>query len=258
MLIIIPENVPGANFSPIKAVATLLKAGWVNVVLCSPFRFGLSHTKKLYFFAMKSYLALFVLPFFISCQNDSPATKPSNKALLRDSAIVKTEVPNPYLPVDRSPLDIVYFPTNYPVQKMNGELTSPPVARVIYSRPHRQGRQIFGNIVKWGEPWRLGANEATEIELFRPVAIQNKRVAAGRYILYAVPHEDDWTIVFNSNLFTWGLKFNLAKNETMFDIPVANKEQTVEYFTMVFEKTGTGAELVMAWENKEARLPMEF
>ena len=211
-----------------------------------------------YFVVMKSYLALLVFLFFISCQNDSPTATPSSKAILRDSALLKTEAPNPYLPVDRSPLDIVYFPANYPVQKMNGEITSPPVARVIYSRPHRQGRQIFGNIVKWGEPWRLGANEATELELFRPLTIQNKKVSAGRYILYAVPHEDHWTIVFNSNLYTWGLKFNLAQNAVMFDIPVTNKDQTVEYFTMVFEKTATGAELVMAWENKEARLPMEF
>jgi hypothetical protein len=155
-------------------------------------------------------------------------------------------------------MDVIYFPTNYPVQKMNGEITTPPVARVIYSRPHRQGRQIFGNIVKWGEPWRLGANEATEIELFQPVTIQNKRVEKGRYVLYAVPHEDHWTIVFNANLYTWGLKFNLAQNAAMFDVPVVNKGLNIEYFTMVFDKTETGADLVMAWENKEARLPLQF
>jgi hypothetical protein len=211
-----------------------------------------------YFFAMKSCLALFLLPFFFSCQNNSPAAKPSKQAMFLDSNMVRREAVNPYAPVDVSPMDVIYFPANYPVQKMNGEITMSPMARVIYSRPHRQGRQIFGNIVKWGEPWRLGANEATEIELFQPVTIQNKRVEKGRYILYAVPHEDHWTIVFNSNLYTWGLKFNLAQNVAMFDVPVANKELNIEYFTMVFEKKDTGADLVMAWENKEARLPLQF
>lgn len=217
-----------------------------------------SRTKKLYFFAMKSYLFLFLLPLFFSCQNNSPAANPSNQAILRDSNLVRREPANPYMPVDLSPVDVSYFPTNYPVQKMKGEVSTPPVARVIYSRPHRQGRQIFGNIVKWGEPWRLGANEATEIELFRPVTIQKRRINTGRYVLYTIPHQDHWTIIFNSNLYTWGLKFNPAQNVALFDIPVANKDQNIEYFAMVFEKTDTGADLVMAWENKEARLPLQF
>jgi hypothetical protein len=132
------------------------------------------------------------------------------------------------------------------------------VARIIYSRPHRQDRQIFGQIVKWGEPWRLGANEATEIQLFQPITIQGKRVERGQYILYAIPHEDRWTIIFNSNLFTWGLKFDLSKDVARFDVPATKKDQQVEYFSMVFETTATGADLVMAWEDREARLPIQF
>lgn len=132
------------------------------------------------------------------------------------------------------------------------------MARVIYSRPHRQGRQIFGKIVKWGEPWRLGANEATEIRFFKPVTVQGKRLPPGQYILYAVPYEDHWTIVFNSNLYTWGLKFNLAKDVARVDVPATKTNKTLEYFTMVFEPAETGANLVMAWENTEARLPIKF
>jgi hypothetical protein len=211
-----------------------------------------------YFSGMKSYLLVLLLLILLSCQDNPPAAGPSNKAVLRDDAINKREPTNPYTPVDISPMDIAYFPVNYAVQKMNGETKTPPVARVIYSRPYRQGRQIFGSIVKWGEPWRLGANEATEIELFQPVTIQNKRVEKGRYILYAVPQESQWTIVFNADLYTWGLKFNLAQDKARFTIPAATKDQVVEHFTMVFEKTNAGADLVMAWENKEVRLPLQF
>jgi hypothetical protein len=215
-------------------------------------------TEMPYFSGMKSYLLALLLLILLSCQNNTPAAKPSNQAVLRDDAINKREPTNPYAPVDISPMDIAYFPANYAVQKMNGEAKTPPVARVIYSRPHRQGRQIFGSIVKWGEPWRLGANEATEIELFQPVTIQNKRVEKGRYILYAVPQESQWTIVFNADLYTWGLKFNLAQDKARFTVPAATKDQVVEHFTMVFEKTDAGADLVMAWEDKEARLPLQF
>jgi len=197
---------------------------------------------------MKNCFLLLLLPFVFACQNDSPAAKPSKKPVIKDSNLITREPANPYVPIDISPMDMAYFPSDFPVQKMNGAATGSPVARVIYSRPHRQGRKIFGNIVKWGEPWRLGANEATEIRFFQPVTIQNKRIPQGQYILYAIPYEGHWTLVFNTNLYTWGLKFDLSKDAMKFDIPSTTKNQMVEYFSVVFEKTATGADLVMAWE----------
>lgn len=211
-----------------------------------------------YFFTMKNVAWLLFMACFFSCENDSPVSSSARRAVIKDSSLLKRESTNPYVPIDLSPMDMAYFPEDFPVQKMNGTSRDLPMARVIYSRPHRQGRIVFGNIVKWGEPWRLGANEATEIQFFQPVTIQNKRVDSGRYILYAVPYRDHWTIVFNTNLYTWGLKFNLAKDTIKFDVPVVAKNQTVEYFSMVFQKTSTGADLVMAWENLEARLPIQF
>jgi hypothetical protein len=207
---------------------------------------------------MKNLFLASVLFFFFSCQNDTAPVTPANPSIIKDSNLVKRQTANPYVPIDLSPMDIAYFPTDFPLKKMNGENSPLPQARIIYSRPHRQGRNIFGNIVKWGEPWRLGANEATEIRLFQPVTIEGKRINRGQYTLYAVPYEDHWTIVFNSELYTWGLKFNLAKDVARFDIPVQTKNQTVEYFSMVFQSTENGADLVMAWEDKEARLPIQF
>lgn len=208
---------------------------------------------------MKNALLLLFLPFAFSCGNDSPAAKPpSDQTVINDSNLLKRQPANPYAPVDISPMDMAYFPSDFPVQKMNGTAGELPVARVIYSRPHRQGRKIFGNLVKWGEPWRLGANEATEIQFFQPVTIQNKRIGKGQYILYAIPYQDHWTIVFNTNLYTWGLKFNLAKDAMKFTVPVTSKDQMIEYFSMVFEKTAGGADLVMAWKNTEARLPIQL
>ena len=134
----------------------------------------------------------------------------------------------------------------------------PPVARVIYSRPHRQGRRIFGSLLKYGEPWRLGANEATEIEFFQPVSINNKRVGKSKYVMYAIPYQDKWTIVLNSNLNTWGLTPNAKDDVFRFDVPIQITNQPVEFFSMVFQKTGSGADLVMAWDTVVARLPIQF
>jgi Protein of unknown function (DUF2911) len=175
-----------------------------------------------------------------------------------DTAIVHTPSANPYAAIDLSPMDMSYFPVNYSQLKMTHDLTTPPIMRVIYSRPHRQGRTIFGNLLKYGERWRLGANEASEIEFFQNVTIQDKKVNAGRYIVYCIPYQDKWTIILNNDLYTWGLKIDSTKDVMQFDIPIKKTSIDFEYFTMVFQPTSNGAELVMAWDDAEARLPINF
>src|SRR5688500_14855051 len=109
------------------------------------------------------------------------------------SLLAQNSVP----PVDKSPMDMSYFPANYPVLKIQKKATEPLVARVIYSRPQKSGRNIFGGLVKYGEVWRMGANEATEIEFYRPVKIGGEKIAKGRYTLYAIVKEKTWTIIVN-------------------------------------------------------------
>ena len=207
---------------------------------------------------MKYLVAVFLLCALISCEDKPVETNKSSEGIIKDSNIIKREPANPYTPVDVSPMDMVYFPNDFAVKKMNSGTKEAPVMRVIYSRPHRGGRKLFGGLVKWGEPWRLGANEATEIEFFQAVTIQNKKIPAGQYIMYAIPYEDRWTIVLNNNLYTWGLKFNPANDVYSFDVSTAPQPRLVEHFTMSFEPTYNGAHLIMAWENTEARLPFQF
>jgi Protein of unknown function (DUF2911) len=204
---------------------------------------------------MKSILGLLLLIGIISC-NDAPPKSASRPRLsINDSNVVRKETANPYAGVDVSPMDMSYLPADYPKLSVRRPL---PVARVIYSRPHRQGRKIFGGLLKYGEPWRLGANEATEIEFFLPVKIQDRTIAKGKYIIYCIPQPDSWTIVFNSNLNSWGLTQDYSKDLFRFTIPAAHKEQSIEYYTMVFQSSATGADLVMAWDDVEARLPIQY
>lgn len=163
-----------------------------------------------------------------------------------------------YAPVDVSPMDMSYFPVDYPKLKMAGAMNTPPLARVIYSRPHLEGRHIFREVLKYGEPWRLGANEATELQLFRTARIQDKSVSAGRYVLYCIPQPDNWTIVLNSHTDTWGLKPDSTRDVARFSVPVKRIAGRYEYYTMVFEKTPLGADLLMAWDDAEVRLPIRF
>jgi hypothetical protein len=194
-----------------------------------------------------------VLVCLVSCNDEEPQASNPRPKLSKDT--LNRPESNPYSIVDVSPMDLAYLPVDYPKLKIK-PLT--PVARVIYSRPHKQGRKIFGGLQKFGETWRLGANEATEIELFRPVTVNNTTIAKGRYILYCIPYEDKWTIAFNSNLYSWGLNLDSTKDLHRFDIPATRKNMSVEYFSMVFEPVAGGADLVMAWDDVEARLPLQY
>ena len=165
---------------------------------------------------------------------------------------------NVYATVDVSPMDMSYFPVEYYKMNMAQQMTTPLVVRVIYSRPHLNGRKLFSGILKYGEPWRFGANESTEIQFFRDVTVQGKKVKAGRYILYCIPNENTWTIALNTNVDTWGLHPDTSKDLCRFDAEVSKVDHHTEYFTIIFEKTDKGANMIAAWDNYEIKLPIEF
>ena len=165
---------------------------------------------------------------------------------------------NVYATVDVSPMDMSYYPVEYYKLNMAKQAIGPLIVRVIYSRPHLNGRKLFTDILKYGEPWRLGANESTEIQFFRDVTIQGKKIKAGRYVIYCIPNEKSWKIVFNSNLDTWGLHQDTTKDLFKFDAPVMKVDHHTEYFTIIFEKSDKGANMLAAWDEYEIKLPIDF
>lgn len=162
-------------------------------------------------------------------------------------------------PVDKSPMDMSYYPNGYPVLKIQDKLTEPLIARVIYSRPQKNGRMIFGELLEYGQVWRLGANEATEIEFFQTVHIGNIKVKKGRYTLYCIPYPEKWTVIVNKETDTWGsFKYDQKKDLVRIDLPVQKQTESLESFVMAFDKTNTGAALSIAWDNLSVNLPVTF
>lgn len=166
---------------------------------------------------------------------------------------------NGFPAIDKSPMDMAYFPVGYPVLKIQDKATDPLIARVIYSRPSRAGRTIFGGLVKNGEVWRLGANEATEIQFFQTVHIDGKKIKAGRYSLYAIVKDNAWTIILNKETDTWGsFKYDLKKDLLRVEVNTQKTDGLLENLSMIFEKTDTGCNLNIAWENTKVSLPVSF
>lgn len=159
--------------------------------------------------------------------------------------------------LDKSPMDMVYYPTNYPILKIQEKVTTPPVARAIYSRPQTANRTIFGELIEYGKVWRLGANEATEIEFFKDVKIGGKKVPKGRYTLYALINPTEWTMILNKETDTWGsFNYSEKKDVARVTVPVQALDRVVDAFGLFFEKTGANIALVVEWDKVKVAMPI--
>lgn len=162
--------------------------------------------------------------------------------------------------VDKSPMDMSYFPCNYPVLRIQNKITEPLCARVVYSRPQKNGRSVFGELVEYGKIWRLGANEATEIELYKDAKVKGNKLKKGRYTMYAIPVQDKWTIIFNRETDIWGaFQYDQTKDVLRVDVTPEKTAEPSEAFTMIFEKAnGGGANLLVMWDAVKASIPFTF
>lgn len=159
--------------------------------------------------------------------------------------------------LDKSPMDMSYWPANYPILKMSGKAREMPIARVIYGRPLKNGRVIFGGIIKYSDLWRLGANEATEIEFFRNVKIGGRTVPKGRYTLYSIPEENKWTLIVSRDNYVWGsFTYDIKKDVLRTEVDIEKNIENVEAFTIYFDETKNGANMIFLWDDLKAVLPV--
>ena len=132
--------------------------------------------------------------------------------------------------------------------------------KVTYSQPHKRGRNIFGGLVKYGEVWRTGANEATEITLTSDLIIQSDTLQAGSYSIFTIPNEDEWTVIFNKQLGQWGA-YNYHEPSDILRIKVPTKEikeVVFEPFTISFEQKNEEADMWLMWDKTKVAIPIQF
>jgi hypothetical protein len=131
--------------------------------------------------------------------------------------------------------------------------------KVVYSQPQKRGREIFGKLVPFGEVWRTGANEATEITVTKDMLVNNQVLKAGTYTLFTIPRPDKWTIILNSDVGLWGAYNYVQKLDVMrFDVPVQTQSPATEAFTLTFETKNEIADLVITWDTVKLSIPFKF
>lgn len=132
--------------------------------------------------------------------------------------------------------------------------------KICYSRPRKLGRPIMGGLVPFGEPWRLGANEATAIHVPTRATVAGVAVEPGWYSLMAIPGEREWRIVVNREVRRWGIPIDedvRASDVGIGTVPASESVGVVELFTLGFERTGPStADLVLAWDRTRVRIPV--
>src|SRR5260370_30769205 len=72
-----------------------------------------------------------------------------------------------------------------------------------YSSPHMKGRNIYGDLVPFGQVCRAGANEATTFITSSDLVVGGKTVPAGSYTIFTVPAADNWTLIINKKTGEW-------------------------------------------------------
>jgi hypothetical protein len=131
--------------------------------------------------------------------------------------------------------------------------------KITYGRPHKRGREVFGELVPYGKVWRTGANEATELTTTGDIKLAGNEVSAGTYTLFAIPYEGKWTIILNSDLGQWGAyRYDESKDMVRFDVPTKDLDVTYEPFTIEFEQTGSEVTLKMMWARTGVEIPVSF
>jgi len=137
--------------------------------------------------------------------------------------------------------------------------------QVDYCRPYKKGRVLFGEsgttaLEIYGEPWRTGANEATEINISSDILFPEGKLNAGNYSLYSIPGKEEWTIAFNSKVNYWGADLTGSPFDPSLDVlrvtvPRLKNDEVIEQFTIQFDDNDGEVKMILLWDDIKVKVP---
>lgn len=126
---------------------------------------------------------------------------------------------------------------------------------IDYSSPRMRGRKIFGDLVPYGEPWRVGANEATTFVINANVTVGGKSVPAGSYTLFALPKADSWMLIISKQTGEWGVPYPGEESDfARIPMKVSKLPSPVEDFAIAFDHAGGACTMHLDWETTRASI----
>lgn len=130
-----------------------------------------------------------------------------------------------------------------------------------YSRPAVNGRKVFGELLPYGELWRLGANENTKITTSDLLIFGTDTLKAGTYAIFARPNVESWEIIFYTESTNWGLpekwdetKVALRAMAEVLVLPISKEHLTISIEDLKFNS----ASIVITWSNTQVSVPFKL
>lgn len=151
----------------------------------------------------------------------------------------------------------VQTPRASPLSKVEQKVGLADIS-ISYYRPGKKDRTIFGDVVPFGELWRLGANENTKITCSDNLIFGKDTLKAGTYAIFAKPNKDNWEVIFYTETTNWGTpdKFDDKKVALKVIAPVVNTNDVTETFTINFDNIqNASANLQFAWDKTKVNVP---
>ena len=150
--------------------------------------------------------------------------------------------------LDKSPMDRVFYP-------VPNRVTEKAIV-ITYSRPQLRGRNIE-DVVPTYKIWRTGANEATELRLYKSIKLGSKVIKAGTYTMYSYPKDNSLEVIVNSATNVWGAyNYDESKDVARIEVPVTESTEYLEAFSFAFSGQGDNAVLNGGWGNARIEIPI--
>ncbi len=125
---------------------------------------------------------------------------------------------------------------------------------ITYGRPYKKGRVVFGELEKFGQVWRLGADEATQITFNNHGQFGGESIKKGTYTMFAIPGETEWTIILNAKLGQWGAyDYESVKEQDILKVkvPVTQLATSVKQLTIEIKP----AAILISWDKTLVSIP---
>lgn len=131
---------------------------------------------------------------------------------------------------------------------------------IVYSRPFKKDRKIFGGLVPYGKVWRTGANEATTFRTETDLTVAGKPLPKGEYTIWTIPGASEWEVIFNEGEYGWGVNMKgLPAREPESDVltvtvPVQRNFKVLEQFTIDIQQDPPM--LTLGWDFSRVDVPL--
>jgi hypothetical protein len=132
------------------------------------------------------------------------------------------------------------------------------VVTIQYNRPVARGRELFGGIVNWGRIWTPGADSATTIAFSDDVILHGHRVPAGKYSIWMIPQQGDWTFILSAVADVFHTRYPSGRDVLRFAV---TPERGGHFETLTFHfpvVDGPKAVLAFQWGETKIEIPLEI